>query len=410
MPTFLKMAEVLCCSMAGFFPYLLLLVYPFRNHLRLKGIIAGVLSFALIPLVLYQDTSAALAGASSMPPLLLGLGFLLFAIVSVRTPIWKVLFHGCSIVSLFLLIRSGAANYADAYTLRYLLATAALQAVLLIPYTLALVKWLSPTLNESNAPVWKWLWVIPAAAAAAGMLLANLFPVVLAAVIAAAIATALALHFTKTEMITLTLRKPKPPKATPTAPAVPTADPAKAYFENLQKQMAEAQYSAQELLLQVMSMEDDLNQEDYAQLRTRLNALRNQLTPDAVSTGNAQIDAVVAYYIRQAAFSSIKTAMNLELPELTSIPDEEIATVISCLLDNALGACREQTSGTRRIAAATNIRDDALQIGIKNTHSAPMDKDSANLRLCRKIAARHGGRVEITGMDGVSQIVVTLNI
>ena len=99
MPTFLKMAEVLCCSMAGFFPYLLLLVYPFRNHLRLKGIIAGVLSFALIPLVLYRDVTAALAGTPPLPSLLLGLGFLLFAIVSVRTPIWKVLFHGCGIVS-----------------------------------------------------------------------------------------------------------------------------------------------------------------------------------------------------------------------------------------------------------------------------------------------------------------------
>ena len=409
MPTFLKMAQVLLCSASGFFPCLLLLIYPFRNHLRLKGIIAGALSFALIPLVVYRDVTAALAETPPLPPLLLALGFLVFAVAAVRVPVRKVLFHGCSIVSLYLLICSGAADIAEAYTLRYLLAAAVLQIALLIPYTLALVKWLSPTLNESDAPVWKWLWAIPAAAAAVG-LLTGLFPAVLAAVIAAAIASALALHFTKTEMITLTLRKPKPPKAAPAVPAVPTADPVQAYYENLQKRMAEAQYTAQELLLQVMSMEDDLNQEDYAQLRARLNTLRNQLTPDAVSTGNSKIDAIVAYYIRQAAFSSVKTAVNLELPELTSVPDEELAAVISCLLDNALEACREQTSGTRRIAAATNIQGDTVQIGIKNTHGDPMDKDSPNLRLCRKIAARHGGKVEITAMEGVSQIVVTLNI
>ena len=321
-----------------------------------------------------------------------------------------MLFHGCGIVSLYLLNCSAGAYFAGAAPLHDLLLPAALQVLLLIPYTLALIKWLSPTLNESDAPVWKWLWAIPAAAAAVGMLLTGLFPAVLAAVVIAAVATALAFHFTGTEMISLTLRKPKPVKAPPAAPAAPAPDPVKAYFENLQKRMTEAQYTAQELLLQVMSMEDDLNQEDYAQLRARLNSLRNQLTPDALSTGNSRVDGVVAYYIRQAAFSSIKTAVNLELPEWTSIPDEEMATVISCLMDNALEACREQTSGTRRIAAATNIRDDMVQIGIKNTHSAPMDEDSPNLRLCRQIAARHGGKVEITAMEGVSQTVVTLNI
>ena len=410
MPTFLKMAEVLLGSAAGFFPYLLLLIYPFRNHLRLKGIPAGALSFALIPLVLYRDVTAALAGTPPLASLLLGLGFLVFAAAAVRAPVWKVLFHGCGIVSLYLLNCSAGAYFAGAAPLHDLLLPAALQVLLLIPYTLALIKWLSPTLNESDAPVWKWLWAIPAAAAAVGMLLTGLFPAVLAAVVIAAVATALAFHFTGTEMISLTLRKPKPVKAPPAAPAAPAPDPVKAYFENLQKRMTETQYTAQELLLQVMSMEDDLNQEDYAQLRARLNSLRNQLTPDALSTGNSRVDGVVAYYIRQAAFSSIKTAVNLELPEWTSIPDEEMATVISCLMDNALEACREQTSGTRRIAAATNSRDDMVQIGIKNTHSAPMDEDSPNLRLCRQIAARHGGKVEITAMEGVSQTVVTLNI
>ena len=70
MPTFLKMAEVLLGSAAGFFPYLLLLIYPFRNHLRLKGIPAGALSFALIPLVLYRDVTAALAGTPPLASLL----------------------------------------------------------------------------------------------------------------------------------------------------------------------------------------------------------------------------------------------------------------------------------------------------------------------------------------------------
>ena len=39
MPTYFRMMEVLSCSMMDFLPYILLVVYPFRNHLRLKNLL-----------------------------------------------------------------------------------------------------------------------------------------------------------------------------------------------------------------------------------------------------------------------------------------------------------------------------------------------------------------------------------
>lgn len=417
MPTFLQMALVLFGSLAGFLPYLLLILYPFRNHMRFKGIPAGALSVVAVPALLYLDAAAAFGTAQPLPaPLPQVLILLVFAIVSIQAPIQNVLFSSCSAINLMLLIH-GAAGWLAAYgTLKHFLVTLLLQLIVLLPYTFLLAKTIAPTLNISDAPIWKKIWDIPAICTAGGLGLVWLSnsPAALALitaflVAASAAATAACLYFTKTEMITLTFRKPKP-AVTPVAPAVVVPDSAEIYYENLLKRVAEAQHSTQELLLQVMSMEDDLNNEDYTQLRARLNTLRNQLTPDAAATGNSQIDPIVAHYIRQGTLSGVKMAVKLELPEWTSVPDGELAAIIGSLMDNALDACRAQTSGTRRIAAATNMDSDLLQIGIKNTHSEPMDPDSAGVQLCRQIAARHGGKVEITGMEGVSQIVVTLNI
>lgn len=418
MPTFLRIMEILSCSMAGFLPYLLLLIYPFRNHLRLKSFLAGLLTLAMTPALLYHDILSALGTTPvSVPfPLLRSAAFLAFAFLVIHVHPGKMLLNTLSVINISILISAVADRFAAAFTLQYLLITLALQTLLLIPYTLNLIKCLAPTLNGSDAPVWNLLWIAPAAGTALGCFLLStgaqaLFPVMAAAIILAAAASALILHTTRTEMITLILKKEKPAKTAQAAPvAQPQHDSVQTYLTNLQARMAEAEYSYKELLLQVMTMEDDLNHEDFDQLRARLSAMRKQLAPDVASTGNNRIDPIVAYYTRQAMLSNIKTVTNLTLPEWSSVSDEDMSVLIGCLMEYALNACREQTSGTRRIAAASYLDGDLLQIGIKNTHSDSMETDCEQLNICRRIVARYGGKLNVTDNGGVSQIVAALNI
>ena len=57
MPTYFRMMEVLSCSMMDFLPYILLVVYPFRNQTRLKSFLAGILTLVITPALLYYDIS-----------------------------------------------------------------------------------------------------------------------------------------------------------------------------------------------------------------------------------------------------------------------------------------------------------------------------------------------------------------
>ena len=344
MPTFLRIMEILSCSMAGFLPYLLLLIYPFRNHLRLKSFLAGLLTLVMTPALLYHDILSALGTApiAMAFPLLRSAAFLVFALLVIHAHPGKVLLNTLSVINLSILISAVADRFAAAYTLQHLLITLALQALLLIPYTLNLINCLAPTLNSSDASVWNLLWIAPAVGTALGCILLStgaqaLFPVMAAAIILAAAASALILHTTRTEMITLILKKEKPAKTAQAAPAAQLQhDPVQTYLTNLQARMAEAEYSYKELLLQVMTMEDDLNHEDFDQLRARLSAMRKQLAPDVASTGNNRIDPIVAYYTRQAMLSNIKTVTNLTLPEWSSVSDEDMSVLIGCLMEYAL--------------------------------------------------------------------------
>ena len=414
MPTFLRMMEILSCSMAGFLPYILLLIYPFRNHMRLKGYVASLLTLVMTAGQLYYDVLSALGTApTGLPlPLLRIAAFLVLALLSISAPVWKNLLNTFSVINLSLLIGAAAGS---SYNVKCLLITLGLQFLLLIPYAVNLALCLSPTLNESDAPIWRWLWIAPAIGSVVAFLLLLigtdakvLMIAMIAAILLAAAAAAVLLHKTETEMITLLLRKEKPAKAA--QPIVQVTTPTGAYYTTLQTRMAESEHSCKEMLLQVMSMEDDLNRQDYDRLRSRLNTLRMQLSPEIASTGNKQIDAVLTYYTRQAMMSSIKIASSVTLPEMSNISDEDMSVLLSCLLDNALDACREQTSGTRRIAMATYQDEELLQIGIKNTYASPMDPQCERLNICRSIAERYDGKLAVIDRDGAMQVVVTLTV
>lgn len=425
MPTYFQMMGVLSCSVLDFLPCLLLVVYPFRNHLRLKSFLAGVLSLVIAPVLLYADVSRALLGTVflGLPvPLLRSILLLIFAGSLIRSDIRKVLLNTCSVINLSLLISALADRFTADDTAAHFLLTALLQILLLIPYTLNLAFVLTPTLNESEAPAWKLLFIAPATGTVLGCILlltgSSAVDLVMAIVlILAAIAAIFTITLTRTEMITVILKKEKTPKkkvsaaaTAPAAAAVSCADAVQIYLDTLQMRMADAELGYKELLLQVMTMEDDLNSDNLEQLRDRLNTVRNQLAPAVAPSGNPRVDSVLTFYTRQAMLGNVKVVSNISLPEISSVSDEDMTALMGCLLETALSSCREQAVGTRRIATAAHLDEDLLQIGVKFTYADPTDPDSELLNICRSIAARYDGKLAVIDMKGVTQIVASVHI
>ena len=420
MPTFLTISKILGCYMAGLLPYLLFLIYPFRNHLRLKGFLAGFLALLLATAQLYLELQLSLGTLTLSLPLSLlqSAAFLLFALLAIGAPIHKVLLNTSSVISFSLLIRA-AAQSAESYSLRYLLITLILQAVLLIPYALVLVKYLAPTLNISDAKVWYFLWIIPTLVCAAGCILlylncasSTLVTVLAIATVLSAIAIALVLYLTKTEMITLIFTKTKSVKKAPPAPETVVQGPdwRQQQYMLLQTRMEESERSCKDMLAQVVAMGNHLDNREFEQLREKIASLKKQLAPVDCNTGNSRVDPVLCYFIRQAQLADIKVVTNVVLPEKSSVTDADLMILIGALMDSAIEGCRSQASGTRRIALASYLEDNELQLGIKFTHAEATEEDGEFLQLCRQVVKNHGGTVEISGIEGISQIVAMMKI
>ena len=418
-PTFFRMMEVLACSMADFLPYILLVVFPFRNRTRLRSFLAGFLTLVMTPAVLYYDISRALLGTIPVvSPFLLmrSAALFIFAVLVIQARPGKALLNACTIANLSILISALTHRFAADYTAKHLLVTLLLQALLLTPYAFSMDRIVMPMLSASKSKIWELLFLIPAVGMLISCLMFNIGAAALPAVMIAilvltAAGVAAAYYLTREEMGTLILKKEKPAKRK-SSPAVSVSrpDPVQTYLPALQKRMLEAEFSYRELLLQVMTMEEDLDSENLAQLREKLAVMKKQLAPQIAPSGNAHLDPVLSYYTRQAMLSNIKVASNVSLPDMCSVSDDELTVLFGCLLDTALDSCREQMSGTRRIAIATMVDDDLLQIGVKHTYETPADQTGDLLNICRDIAARYDGKVNVIDMNDAYQIVVTLQI
>ena len=95
MPTFFRLMEVFYCAMADFIPYLLLVVYPFRNHLRLKNFLAGFLAVLIGPALFYYTVTSALGTSPiDLPfPLMRSAVLLVFGLLVIRANIGKHLLN-----------------------------------------------------------------------------------------------------------------------------------------------------------------------------------------------------------------------------------------------------------------------------------------------------------------------------
>jgi len=172
MPSPFAILEILACSLISFLPYMVLIVYPFRKHLRFgNGLTVALAVFAAI-IQLVCDVAVGLKLVPAASTLLIAtlVIHLLLSLVIIRVPFGKKLFAliatiGCAVVlstaskyltqSLFPDAGSGMFRWI------FLLMLVALEAVILVPYALMVVK-------QPDKPGFPWtgLLLIPAAALA----------------------------------------------------------------------------------------------------------------------------------------------------------------------------------------------------------------------------------------------------
>ena len=411
MPSPFRILAILLHSLAVFLPYVLLMIYPFRNQMRFSGTVTALFAGILAVLQIAADVAVGLglAGSAILIQLLLAAAHVGFYFLIIRPPYGKVLRNMLIVFCL------AAASVAISEGVEYLLFPVLFQEHYRLPGTLFLMILagrLTPlALSRSASSAEKKASSAKAAPKAAAPTEAPR-PKPAAPVSAPQPAIEV---------------PAEPPKGRPqvSAPQAAAADPLEILqYGSLQERIAESEMVQQELRRHIDTMTYHLSNQEFAKLRAHFTSLQEQF-PKGIPTAyceNAALNSVLTYFIRTAGYCGANVAADVRLPKDLPIAGQDLSVLIGNLLDNALDACKAQRSSDRRIYIKGSVNGKALRFVIENTYEGTVQQDSTGAYLSFKhpgrgigregagqIAARYHGALQINYANGIFLAAVTLN-
>lgn len=471
MPSPFRVLEILVYSLSAFLPYVLLTVYPFRNHLRFGNSATACLTALLAAIQLTADVMLGLSFTedTGLVTLICLSLYVVFYLLLFKAKITKVLFAVFGTANLALILTSAAKSlsiglYPDEagrlYHWSHTVSLLVLQFLVLIPYAYILVKWLSPILaSKAKKARWSFLWVIPFVFLAiwyCTMFPGNTDPILASApwvrntiglIAVNLLAGILYAHkcgksgIKPIEFIMSNVSQASTPAEAPAAsaaPEVPSAAPQKSegpsplpeqmqdlQYCNLRERVKESERFHQELRRHLNTMSYHLESKDYNKLQSHFASLQNQLaqSSDTSFCEHSTTNRILNYYARQAGYCGVKFNANVVLPQEISISDADLATMVGNLLDNALDACKQQKSSDRRVWITGQLDRHTLHLTVENTYDAAIRQDDHDrylsskhagfgigLEVCKEIAKRHKGALNITSANYIFKTDVTLKL
>lgn len=512
-----RILEILTCSLVSFLPFVMLLTYPFRNNLRAVGFLTSLAAV----LQLICDLAIGMGiikDPAAVKLIVLGIHMVL-GLVLLRAPFGKKLFAllttANSAVALPL-----AAGYlqgllfpdhaAQPYHFTYLLILIALEALILLPFALLLMR-RHVQVSGGHVAAWGTLWLIPAAVFVIWIYM-SLFgllnlPVDLVMIGLTLFACLITLPFIRkpmgqnaeekelplqpaaaaetdvpAEKVTASLEEqladlaiPETRSAAPAIPApeapaeeknvpqdnfieIPAPKPRETktetpslsdqktkklpflrtskepdfsqqmqaqQYDHLQTRIFQSNQFHRELRRHIDAMAYRLERKQYDKLQNHLTSLQQQLAgeDEASFCENTALNSVLSYFTQMAGYCGVKVTTDVHLPDSAPVAAEDLTVLFGNLLDNALDACKKQPGSDRRIFASAWTDSKAMYLTVENTYDGILQKDrkgnylsskgsgcGMGLDVCKAIAERYSGKLEISDSNGIFKVNVTLKL
>ncbi|MBE6006288.1 MAG: GHKL domain-containing protein [Sarcina sp.] len=172
-------------------------------------------------------------------------------------------------------------------------------------------------------------------------------------------------------------------------------------YEDLNQRISAARQGRHDMRHHIVTMETLLNSGDLDGLRKYLADVgeKYQLDESLIFCSNTTVNGVLLYFSREAKEEGIEYKVNIGIPEDIKIAKTDLSILFGNLLENAVEACRRQTSGARKIHVRGQTRDNVLTFAIDNTYEIIPEKDKKG----RFRSMKHSGAG--IGTESVKNIV-----
>lgn len=154
---------------------------------------------------------------------------------------------------------------------------------------------------------------------------------------------------------------------------------------------------------QIDCMEQLLNRKQYAKLEDYVKVVHSKLDKelDAIDMNNIIVNAILNTKYQEADRNGIVVVLRVNDLSGMWIKDEDIVTILSNLLDNAIEACKKCDNG-KRILKLTFVNEDGMiKIGVKNTFSNPIVYENGEIKSTKLVQTEEHG----VGIKNIIEVI-----
>lgn len=441
MPPLYRIVEMCVYSLLNFLPFMALVLYPFRSRLRFSAkitvCIIVVISFIQMGLGLwaafFSGGKAALASAVSTAV------YVVFYFIAVKVNFGKALFT--------LLMISNMANFVVAvakciegkifpelavqlYRWSFSLIMFFVLAVVWTPLFIYTKKVYTPAVEKEPTGIeWRYLWLIPATFYLIWyyMLYNNSGKSSLET--ALDIGNAIFLFVINVGaclvyyvIVKLINEQEKNIRLSENNHRLAMQN---LQYENLQEKIADARRAKHDVRHHISLMQEYVRNKEYDKLEKYLNSYQQSLPDDTLISfcENKAVNAVMLYFAQAAKNADIDYDVKAVIPEKIAIDETDLSVLFGNLIENAIDACKAESSDNKKIVIRAMTDEYTLCLGIDNTFTGTIKKDLSGLLFSSKhigygigvesvksIAEKYGGAYRSEVKDGMFISSVLLNL
>ena len=154
---------------------------------------------------------------------------------------------------------------------------------------------------------------------------------------------------------------------------------------------------------QIECIESLLEKKQYSKLEEYVKGICGKLDKelDAIDTNNVIVNAILNTKYQEADENGIVFVLRVnDLSELR-IADEDIVTILSNLLNNALEACRKCDSSRRILKLKFVNEDGMIKIGVRNTFNNPILYENGEIKSTKMLQTEEHG----VGIKNIIEVI-----
>jgi sensor histidine kinase regulating citrate/malate metabolism len=158
---------------------------------------------------------------------------------------------------------------------------------------------------------------------------------------------------------------------------------------------------------QISCIESLLEKKQYSKLEEYVKKIYGSLNnePDAINTNHVIVNAVLNTKYKEADENGIVFVLRVNDLSQLRMDDEDIVTILSNLLENAIEACKKCESGKRIIKLKLVNEDGMIKIGVRNTFKNPIHYENGEIISTKMLRTEEHG----VGIKNIIEVIEKYN-